>query len=163
MERRDLGKDWIFPRKPGTLSTQVRVFSRGPSTTVASPSLHYCRGSSRRRSVILNHLPLVHTMGTSRMVRRVLLAITVFALFLPAQVQPSLMSAVNTDPLTTQNVFATLPPVLQSDLLFEKNNLGQFGTFCYGNGATSAANTCYASPSSGSQTILSQSANQTFT
>jgi hypothetical protein len=97
------------------------------------------------------------------MVRRVLLAMTVFALFLPAQVQPSLMSAVNTDPLTTQNVFATLPPVLQSDLVFEKNILGQFGTFCYGNGAASAANTCYASPSSGSQTILSQSANQTFT
>jgi hypothetical protein len=86
------------------------------------------------------------------------------AAFLSAQSQSSAsMSTVNTDPLSTQNVFATEPPVLQSNLVFEKNNLGQLGTSCYGAAATSTIKTCYTSSLPGSQTILNQSASKTFT
>jgi hypothetical protein len=97
------------------------------------------------------------------MVFRAGLSFMMAAVLLPAQSQSSLMSAVNSDPIATQNVFSTEPPVLQSDLVFEKNNLGQLGTACYGTAATSTSNTCYTSSLPGSQTILNQSANQTFT
>jgi hypothetical protein len=102
-------------------------------------------------------------MGFSKLIRCTGLCLIVLAALLPAQRPASLMSTVNADPLATQNVFATEPPVLQSDLLFEKNNLGQLGTACYGTAATSTSHTCYTSSMPGSQTILSQSANQTFT
>jgi hypothetical protein len=87
----------------------------------------------------------------------------VFAAFLQSQSQPSLSMTVNTDPIATQNVFATEPPVLQSDLVFEKNNLGQLGTTCFGSATASTIHTCYTNSLPGSQTILNQSATNTFT
>ena len=96
------------------------------------------------------------------MFRKAILAIMASTALLSAQGQSSVsMSTVNADPISTQNVFSTPPPVLQSDLVFEKNNLGQLGTSCYGSATTSK--TCYISSLPGSQTILNQSASNTFT
>lgn len=98
------------------------------------------------------------------MLRGAIFTILACAALLSAQRLSSVsMSAVNSDPISTQNVFSTEPPVLQSDLVFESNNVGQLGTSCYGTAAAATIKTCYTSSLPGSQTILNQSASNNFT